>query len=229
MKRHLSSPLRRKRFSSGFSLTEVLVVLGIMSIVAAFATYGIPGLKSFAELNTACNQVANLVDLAKETAISKNEMTAVVVITDPTVARHNQILVAYELQPTTDGSPPTSANWKQLTSFKMLPGGAVVDPTSSTFTFNNSTDASPLAGVPATSFPAITFDNQKVSSFKYVVFTAGGSLLSENPAIIRISPGVFPTGSSSVVYTGGTKSGAPLNYYNLTILAATGNVKIDRP
>jgi len=228
MKRHITSLRLKRRSAGGFTLVEILTVLTIVSIVTAFATYGLSGVKS-AQLAGSCNQVANLVDLAKQTAVSKNEMTALIVITDPTVARRNQVLVAYELQATTDGSTPTAANWKQLTSFATLPSGAVVDPSSSTFTFNNSTDSSSTAGVPSPSFPAISYNGQAVGSFKYIVFTAGGSLLSGNSATVRISPGIFPAGSSSVVYTGGTNNGVPLNYYNITILAATGNIKIDRP
>lgn len=229
MKRPITLLRLKRRFAGGFTLVEIMTVLAILSIVTAFATYGLSGVKSSTQLAGSCNQVANLVDLAKQTAVSKNEMTALIVITDPTVAQRNQVLVAYELQATTDGSTPTAANWKQLTSFATLPSGAVVDPSSSTFTFNNSTDTSSTAGVPSPSFPTITYNGQAVGSFKYVVFTAGGSLLSGTSATVRISPGVFPAGSSSVVYTGGTNNGVPLNYYNITILAATGNIKIDRP
>jgi prepilin-type N-terminal cleavage/methylation domain-containing protein len=227
MKRHVT--LVKRRLAGGFTLIEMLAVLAIVSVVTALATFGLSGSKSSAQLGGSCNQVANLVELAKQTAVSKNEMTALVVITDPAVSSRNQVLVIYELQAPTDGTAPTAANWKQVTSFAKLQSGVVVDPSSSTFTFNNSTDSSSTTGVPSPPFPAISYDGQTVGSFKYVVFTAGGSLLSGTSATIRISPGVFPAGSGNVVYTGGVNNGVPLNYYNITILAATGNIKIDRP
>lgn len=225
---HRLSAVRRHRL--GFTLTEILAVLAIISIVtAATFSYGLIGPKGMGKVEGSGNQVVDLIDLARQTAVSKNEMTALVVVTDPSVGLRNQLLMVYELQMPVNGSAPTSANWVPSTGWQMLYHGVLADPNPTYFTFNNSSDSSSTAGVPSPSFPAINYLGQNVSTYKYLVFTADGSLLSGNSATVRISPGAFPQGSSTVVYAGGTTGGVPNNYYNITILGATGMVKIDRP
>jgi prepilin-type N-terminal cleavage/methylation domain-containing protein len=214
----------------GFTLMEILAVLAIISIVtAATFSYGAFGSTGFGKLESSGNQVVDLVDQARQTAVSKNEMTALLVVTDPSNALRNQLMMVYELQSSANGSAATSANWVPSTSWQILYNGVLADPNPSYFTFNNSSDTSSTAGVPSPSLPAITYLAQPVAAYKYVVFTADGGLLSGNSATVRISPGIFPQGSSTVVYTGGTTSGIPNNFYNITILGATGMVKIDRP
>jgi len=114
MEQHVTSLRLKRRLAGGFTLIEILAVLAILSIVTAIATYGLSGTKSSAQLGGSCNQVANLVELAKQTAVSKNEMTALVVITDPAV--HQRVIDEIEAFARAE----TKLTWRGVTESPIL-------------------------------------------------------------------------------------------------------------
>jgi type II secretion system protein H len=63
---------------SGFTLVELLVVLGIMALVIGISVPGLTGYTRHVRLKTATRQIAGLVSLARSSAISAHEDHAVV-------------------------------------------------------------------------------------------------------------------------------------------------------
>jgi hypothetical protein len=128
----------------------------------------------------------------------------------------------FELIPRTDGSAPTSTDWKAIHKWETLEPGIIAD--ASTFP-----DSGNIALQVTPSFPEFTFGGAKIASYKYVIFMPNGSTYNSTPNTLQMAEGYFPSGSSSnPQYTNRTANGSPCNYYLITILNATGRIKITR-
>lgn len=210
----------------GFTLIEVLTVLAITAVMAGLIVPAMTSLGKSSALNVSADVVVNLANLGRETSMSKNAMTALIVLTDPSLSGADRTFVLMELDPRSDGSQPQSSDWKQISKWESLNSGVVSDPSS--LTFNKSTDAPGTAGVPTPAFPSIVYNGQTVGSYSYVIFLPGGNLLSGTSPQIQLVEGIVSSGA--VTYTRPVAGGgAPANYYSLTVLTSTGRVKIDRP
>ncbi|PTX99516.1 hypothetical protein DB346_16905 [Verrucomicrobia bacterium LW23] len=213
--------LSERNGSKAFSLVEILVVLSLIGVVMGVM---VPALGGFglgrgAQLNYSGNQVANLINLARQNSMSKNVMTALVVITDPSVLQGGQGIILMELKPRTDGATATPADWKPVTKWETLGAGSIVDRFVSFETEQ-----------PQPAFPAFRYGTASIAaSYNYIVFLPGGNLLgSAGTSQIRLTEGFFPKGDSAPVLTRRGANGQPVNTYNITILGATGRTKIDR-
>jgi len=210
----------------GFTLVEILTVLAITAIMASLIVPAITSLGKSNALNVSADQVVNLANLGRETSMSKNAMTALIVVTDPSIDGADRVFGLMELDPRSDGSQPQSTDWKQISKWESISSGIISDPNA--LSFNKSTDVAGTAGVPTPSFPPIVYNGRTVSSYSYVIFLPGGNLLSGTSPQVQLVEGNVASGS--VTYTrplaGGT---GPANYCSLTIITSTGRVKVDRP
>ena len=216
----MDSPPRTS--SSAFTLVELLVVMGVIALLLGFL---LPAFKSIGSANRLTgdgNRVVNLINLARQDATSKNALAALVLITDPASVNRNRMFTLLELVTPADGSIPATANWRQTTGWEVLQPGVVV---------YNCTFDDHVAKPPTPDFPALQYGGTAIADYQYAIFLPSGVLLDGNTLQIGLAEGAFPPGAAitAPTYThpaaGGT---SPASYYNVSILNATGRVKIDR-
>jgi len=215
-----SSPLlKAPRPACGFTLIELLVVLSIATILFGLLVPALGALKSSA-LNQAGNTVVGLVNLARETATSKNTATALVLLTDSTLGDHYRVFGIFEL-----GAAPAggTSGWQQISKWEQLEAGTAVDAAGS-WTGNNASAIST-----ALSSVAYRGETKNSSSFQSLIFLPNGSLLTGNNQQIKVVEGIYPSGAATPRYTHPNDSGSPANYYLITVLASTGRTRIERP
>jgi prepilin-type N-terminal cleavage/methylation domain-containing protein len=210
----------------GFTLIEILTVLAITAVMTSLIVPALTSLSKSNALNVSADVVVNMANLGRETAMSKNAMTALVVLTDPSINNADRVFGLMELDPRSDGSQPQSSDWKQVSKWESINSGVISDPSS--LSFNKSTDVAGTAGVPTPTFPPLVYHGKTIGSYSYVIFLPGGNLLSGTSPQIQLVEGNVASGS--VTYTRPVAGGgAPANYYILTVLTSTGRVKVDRP
>ena len=206
-----------------FTLVELLVVVLIIGLLLSFLVPAFGNLGKAGALTSAGSQVANLVNLARQNSMSKNAMTALIVNTDSTLDNANRLFTLLELVPPSSGAQPQTTDWKPLSGWETIRAGVVADSNPANFSFPDS------ATQPVPKFPSpIQYGAKAIGSYKYVIFLPNGTLLSGTSTRIRLTEGFLAPGASTVTYTR-PKAGGSANYYDITILAATGRTKIDRP
>lgn len=219
-------PPPRATTQRAFSLVEMLAALAIISILIAIAVPAVSSYGRSTALATGGNMVANLAALARQTAIARNSMAALVLLGAQGTEEDFRAFTVAEYRP--------GEGWVQLTDWKILPIGIVVDssaPLASTFLLNSPRPFPFLAGPPRQTNPPLSFQGQNISDgpgYAARIFLPGGGLLNpQHPAQIRMVEGIFQAGQ--VTHTRRGAAGQPANYYDLTILGATGITKVFRP
>jgi prepilin-type N-terminal cleavage/methylation domain-containing protein len=227
-------PIPRQSGARGFSLVELLTVVVIIGIICAFVLPAVNGFGRSAALTSAGNLVTNLANYARQEAVSKNTMTALVVLTGQSVPQKTD---QYYRAATIIEYDPV-AGWNQLGNWELLPSGIIFD-------CNDATNCSFLANSPQP-FPflshqtsaALSYQGQPVISqgqpasgqigYAARIFLSNGSLQNpDKPAQLRLVEGYLQ--GSQVIYTRRGQTGLPANYYDIAIVGMTGMTKVDRP
>ncbi len=177
-------------------------------------------------LNEAGNQAVDLAHLARQSSLSHNALTALILVTDPAVADRYRLFTLLQLTPSDSTSGVSSSDWKQIIPWQTLAQGTLIDPT--VIADNAFQDYTTDAVNP--SFPTLKRAGLTVGQYKYIIFQSDGSLYRDSSgsagAILKLVEGFFPqTSSTEPVYTRPNSA----NYYRITVLASTGQTKIDRP
>jgi type II secretory pathway pseudopilin PulG len=206
----------------GFTILELMVVIAISILLVGLLAPAVNSLAKTTLLTSSGNQIVNLVEFARQDAMSKNAMTALIMVDDPAMDNKDRTFAIFELTPSPNGIQSQTSDWKQISHWETLSAGVIVD---QSMLQDSSTQPFPP-------FPALKYGASSPASYKYAVFLPGGALLSGSAAQIRLCEGYYPPGATAPIYTrpkAGSGPGSPANYYNITILAATGRPKIDRP
>jgi Tfp pilus assembly protein FimT len=213
------------------TLIEMLVVVGIIGVMTSMVVPAFNSIGRTASLNSTGNQIADLMSMARQNSVSKNGMTAVVLVTDTTCGQ--QALAVMQLLPLENDQALTSSNWTQITGWFRLGAGVFADvnanDSSTCTTFQTAVNgAAQTSGPP---LPVVTFGNKQPGSYKYVLFNSSGALFSGSNAMLFLSNGTIPAGSVSGAFNPPVAPGSslPSRYYKLTAIAASGQVKIDLP
>ncbi|MEI9898085.1 MAG: prepilin-type N-terminal cleavage/methylation domain-containing protein [Chthoniobacter sp.] len=206
-----------------FSLIELLVVVMIIGIIMGFVVPAVNGFGRSSALTTGGNLVVNMVNLARQNAVTKNTMTALVLLKDQGTDQDFRAFAVLEYDPV--------AGWSQTGQWATLPVGVVVDRNDTancTFLANSPQTFPFLSRFPGQKNPPVTYQGQPVTAYATRIFMANGGLQNpQDPAQLRLVQG-FNQGSQ-VIYTSRAGPGTAANYYDITILGMTGTTKVDRP
>ena len=206
-----------------FTLVEMLAVMAVISVLLALT---VPAVNSFSKSRSIVSggdMVTNMIALARQTATSKNTMTALVLLGAQGTADADYrafTVLQYSLD---------QQAWVQNTPWQTLPTGIIVD-------FGDTSDCTFMANSPTTfpdlgsgqTSPPVFYQQNNVTSYAARIFVPNGGLLNaQYAAQIRLVEGELQ--SNRIVYTHRSTSTAPANYYHIAILGATGQTKINRP
>ena len=215
------------RLSGAFSLVELIVVVAVIGIVTGFVVPAVSGMGRATALVTGGNMVANLTNQARQTAVAKNTMTALVLLGNQGTAEDYRTLTVLEYV-------PGGVGWSPLTGWQKLPDGIAVDTERADSTFLDHSPAFPqpqASGLEAPKNPPVFYQQQQVKDgdgyAARIFLPSGGLQNSQDPAQLRLVEGFVQNGR--LVRTHRDSSGKSSNYYDLTIIGATGITKVSRP
>ena len=195
------SALRRQK---AFTLIEMLMVIAVITLLIAFAAVGIGDGGRSQQLTVSGNRVADLVNLARYTAKTRNSMSMLIVVTKGDQAYRAMTILEKPLE---------GSSWKQVSPWEVLPDGiGISEGKSASFLTPPVAALSPAR--PSLSFRGATLN---AADYAWQVFLPNGRLLSDqsSPPILYLSQVVQPGNAS--------------NYYSITINANTGIPIIRRP
>jgi type II secretory pathway pseudopilin PulG len=230
----------------GFTLVEMLAVLGIVIIMFSIGIVGVTRLSRATKLQTATTQLYNTIMLARQYAIANRICTAVVFSIEPSNTGTDVAppYVSYAVATNMYGNNYSATNfgWGYLTRWYKLPDGVVFDftqgdlrPTGSYLRFNQNVPGTPgLPGtyqyygliVRLTDFPgpnAVSSipQTQIAGHFVFGIGVQGGW----NNVYLR--EGYFDSATGQPVYTpAGVVT--DVNFAAIHALWPTGEIKINR-
>jgi prepilin-type N-terminal cleavage/methylation domain-containing protein len=206
-----------------FTLVEMMVVITIISILMAITAAGLTGALQAMSLTNSGGKVTQVMEAARQRAMTGNVMTAVIFVTRAGQNGDGRALTIAECPP---GGP-----WVQTREWELLPDGIVVDldapadhasflaNSPERFPFNNGQTGSP-----------VKYNGFDLAPGSYAarVFLPGGGLLNPNDAaVLQVVQGTMEQGK--VNYNHRNTSGKPANYFRVALLGATGKTKVERP
>lgn len=226
-----------RRAIAGFSLIELMVVVLIIGILAGFVVPAVNGVGRSSSLVAAGNSVVDMVNFARQEAMTKNTMTALIVLGDqpnPPTSPSGQQDVSQDYRALTVVEYDPVAGWSQITAWEILPAGIIFDfkdQANSTF-FANSPQTFPfISRFEGQQTPPVKFQGVQVQSgvgYAGRIFMPNGALQNpEQPAQLRLVEGFSQGGQ--LVYTHRGSQQAAANYYDVAIIGMTGIAKVNRP
>jgi prepilin-type N-terminal cleavage/methylation domain-containing protein len=211
------NPPRSVREGAGFSLIELLVVVAVIALMMGLS---VPALRSgggSAGLTQAGNLVTDLAGAARQNAIAKTRLTALVLATRASdAALDNRLFCLMELA-------PGESAWTPVTPWRVLPEGVVVDASRSAG-FLSSPPVTPALAAPA-------FRGREVAAYAYQVFRPDGAIrgaaAAGNPPLsLRLVNGIVENGELRYFAPGNS---SPANYYDIILNVFTGLPRVERP
>jgi type II secretory pathway pseudopilin PulG len=204
------------------SLIELLVVVAILGILGVLTVINGPSLLSAGGLRAGSQLVADAVALARDTAITQNTSTIVVIRTSGDQSWQRLTVFALD---------PESGQWNRIMAWKNIPQGAFIDqtydPSAEPWSKKPIDLVRAHAAVPAPS-QAIRDADQVLTfgtDFLCIGFWPSGALISDNNLALRIVRGIR-TGNTFNAVGGNT---APTDWVKLIIEKNTGRSKELRP
>ncbi len=214
--RYSAFRIPRSAFRCAFTLLELLVVIGIMSLLLVAMVPAVTSLSKSNNMNAAGRMVANSLTVARSEAINHRTLIRFEVATnwpnDPAAAYRKFTLVQHDL---------TTGIDKQLTKWETLPDGLIFNPQNPT-----PGSGSYFFALNQTQNPKLTSGNQQITT-TYIEFSSTGAVnigISNSPVRLRLVQGYLPSSSS----TSATLTGAN-NSFETSIDSLVGRIRIVRP
>lgn len=210
--------------AAAFTLIEMLAVVGILSIVLALAVPAFQNLGKANSLSSAGNTTANLISAARQNSVSRNVLTAFVVLTGTGTEADYRTFGLFERG--------VSGGWQQIGAWETLPQGIFVDAADK---INCSfLDNSPLRPTlnDANDATAIYYLGRPIdsSNLAFRVFVPTGAISNpERAAQLRLVEGTLEGSASNYSVRTRRDGGVAVNYYDVAIIGTTGAPKISRP
>jgi len=214
-----------KKTTGAFTLVELLVVMALISILSTLTMMSLSSMGKSSALSVAGNRLSTLVNQARQNSMSKNVMTALVLVTghagSPAANPDYRALALLEYN-AADSNPA----WKQVSQWENLPTGIVVDTSTTDCTFLSNSGTS-LPYLTAGVLPS-PYQGASIGTYASRVFMPSGGLYqSGTSSKIQLVEGLVQ--GSSVIHTHPGVGGIAANYYRIAIIGATGRTKIERP
>jgi len=203
------------------------MVMAIMVIVISFAAFSIKGIGGAASLSGEGDRVAGLVNFARQNAMSRGSLTALILVTDPASEGCLRAVSLWQAVQRPDGSSLTSNDWKQITGWETLRPGIVFMPPNDTEMEMEVPSTANISVLPTVRYRGVTL--QPPNGYRIKFFLPSGGLMSEFPGVLSLAEGTIPPGESTPIYTHRNGANTPANTYTITIIAATGYTVIGRP
>jgi type II secretory pathway pseudopilin PulG len=216
-----------------FTIIELLVVISIIVFTTGMVMIGFRGTTGSTSLTGDGDRISALVSLARQNAMARNALTALVLNTDPGSPEGNlQAVSIWEIMPNTDGTALESKDWKQISKWEKLRTGIVFMPPSDGGTGPDGApdlDKPGGAAIPDIPVKYAGTTLNATNGFRYKLFRPSGGLLGDKPGVLQLAEGTVSAGASEPLYTNRTPAGLPANRYKITIIAATGHIVVERP
>ncbi len=190
--------------SRGFSLAELLVVVAIMGLLATISTPGLVRSYRASTLTASGNRAVDLAMQARQNALSRNAMTALVLAING--ASPNQAMTVIELQ--------ADQTWKQISSWAFLSPNAKAYPNGGASTT-----------LPGTA-PTLVLNGKSLGAGGYACYVFNPDGTTYNSAAVL--PQLYVQYASDTAPSGGGGNTGLPNYYDL-VFSDAGGIHIVRP
>ena len=208
-----------------FTLIELTAAIALMLFLSTFAVFSLRGTGGAAALAVGGNRLVGLANQARQNSMTKNVLTALVLVTGQTTPSQGDYRAAALLEYDAAEAKPV---WKQISRWETLPTGVVIDndPSGSTFLSSNINISPATAPLPA-KLPG-KFRGSDIANYAARVFLPNGGLYNPSTsATIQLVEGFVNGGSVKLTHC--SSGGSAADYYNIAIVGVTGRSKIERP
>lgn len=200
------------------------MVTAVMASLLVIGGLGVGRTLRAISLTNAGNKVIWLMEMARQQAITKNTLNAVVLMKCLGTEVDGRAFTVLEYT--------VAGGWRQIHEWEVLPDGIVADLGAAggdAAFFANSPQPFPFADGGTHGAPVAYGSNSSlpVGTYAARIFLPGGGLLNpEDAAQFRLVEG---TVSGGKVQFSQAEGGVPSNYYRVVLLGATGKTKVERP
>lgn len=211
------------RAAAAFTLVEMLAVIGVLAILVVAAGPAMLGGVRGSPLLQAGNQVTALAASARQAAVTKQSMSALVLLTAAGTEQDYRAFTLMEFQ--------EPSGWVQTQGWQELPPGVLVDPTTTQSTFLVNGPASfPGLRTGQTQPPLKHLGRDLTPGSQYVarIFVPSGGLRNaQDPAQIRLVEGQLE--GTKVRYSRPGSHAGTADFIDVAIIGVTGTTKTSRP
>ncbi len=210
-----------RRRAQGFTLIELLIVVAIMAMLGGLATPALMKSYRSSSLTQAGNRLTDVAMLARQNALSRNTMTAVVMVTSTSAQLagiSHDALTVIELSPSQGG-------WNQITGWTFLPSQAKAY--ANLAALSPADLPLPVGGtLPVLRLPSNAGAPVTLAETDYVcyVFNPDGTMYNVSSPL----PQAYVQYASDQAPSGGVQAANLHNYYDL-VFSDAGGINIVRP
>lgn len=226
---YMGNRMRRNSRPSpkAFTLIEMLSVVAVISVVLALAVPAFQSLGQASALSSAGNTTANLISAARQNSVSRNVLTAFVLLTGTGTDADYRAMGLFERG--------VNSGWEQVGKWEVLPTGIAVQPDDlPNCSFLTESPLRPTL-TNGNGETAIVYQGRPLSAeqFAFRVFLPTGSLSNpDKPAQLRLVEGTIQglADARTIQLARNHQTGdlKRKNYYDIAIVGTTGAPKINR-
>jgi hypothetical protein len=206
----------------------MIELMFVMAVIVVLVSLVVPAVSNFGKatgLVAGGNMVVNLAGVARQTAMTRNSLSALVLLGAHGSEDDFRAFSVLSYEP--------GVAWTAVTPWQALPEGIVVDRSGEMDLSDGSSGTFVARSPKALPFQVgrelpVRHHGKPVYAYALRVFLPGGSLQNaEEPAHLRLVEGFL--NGAEVTYTRPGAGGKPANFYDVALIGATGIAKASRP